>query len=61
MFGKLKKFIKDRRGISGLGRLLVVLAMVGIIVAVALNFRDKANALGNKAYQESFAKVDRIN
>ena len=60
MLKKLKKFIKDRKGVSGLGRLLIILAMVGIVVSVALYYRTRAQNLGNKAYQESWTQLDRI-
>ena len=61
MFGKLKKFIEDRRGVSGLGKLLMILAMVGIAVGIGLYLKGKIQTTADTETTETLSLVQQIN
>ncbi len=54
----LRKFIKDRRRGSGLFELIMVIAMIGIVAAVAADFTDNAVSLGSKAKNETLKVIN---
>ncbi len=54
----LRKFIKDRRGGAGLFELIMVIAMIGIVAAVAAAFMNKSISLGSKAKNATLSVIN---
>ncbi len=54
----LIRFIKDRRGGSGLFELIMVIAMIGVVAVVAADFMNKAVDLGSKAKNATLSVVN---
>ncbi len=54
----LMRFIKDRRGGSGLFELIMVIAIIGVVATVAKAFMDNAINLGSKAKNATLSVIN---